>query len=139
MANKFSIACWNDWLDALVARVGNGGKLRVYNGSEPAHIADPVTGIPLVEFALASPMAPAASGGVLAPTLPSPTTALASGNASQYRVLTMADVAVFGGSVTAVGGGGDIELSVETNDVAIIAGAEVSVSSWIISRPSGGY
>lgn len=134
MANKFALAYWNAALDALVAAVGNAGVLRLCSGTRPTHVADPITGSVLAEFVLGAPFAPAASGGVLLPTLPSATTATATGTVSHYRVLQNGGTtAVFDGDISGIGSGADMEI----NDVDIAIGASVEVANWQIA--DGGH
>lgn len=73
----------------------------------------------------------AASGGSITAAAISPDTDATGGTVARFRVLNRDGTEVYRGTVTAVGGGGDLELS----SLAIGAGDTVSVSSLIYSAP----
>lgn len=123
----------NSRLDAITTAVGNGGKLALYDGTRPA-TGGAVTN-KLAEFTMASPFAPAASGGALAPTLPSSTTGLAAAGsgtpATWARLTTSGGTFVADFTVSVVGGGGEVQL-VGTTD--IVNGQTVTMSSASITE-----
>ena len=127
MALGYVTTLRNAQLDAITTAVGSAGKLQIYDGTRPATGGTATN--KLAEFTLGSPFAAAASAGVLSPTLPSNVTALLTGTATWYRIVTSAAAFVMDGSVSATGGGGDCQL----NSVAISSGATVSITAHTIT------
>jgi len=127
MAIKFDTTTRNAMLDALIARVGTSGLLRIYNGTRPA---DPGTAITsqtmLVELTCnATAFAPAASGGVLTANAISNGTAAATGTASWFRLFqSNGTTAIIDGDVGM--SGSDLNL----NNTSIATGQTVSVTSF---------
>lgn len=122
----YSTALRNAKLDANATLIGNAGILFIYAGTRPA--TGGAAGTVLAQFTLGSPFAPAASGGVQSPTLPSATTGAANGTAGWARI-TKAD-----------GTTQEIDLSVGTsgaevnlNTLSITTGIAVSVTSFAIT------
>ena len=128
MTTGYSVTLRNAQLDPITTAVGNAGLLRVYDGTRPA--TGGAATVKLAEFTLGTPFAPAAAAGVLSPTLPSSTTGLAASTASWFRVVTSGGTQVIDGSVTATGGGGDLQL----NTTTISIGLTINVTSWSITR-----
>lgn len=124
MSIQFSTAARNARLDAITSQVGGGGKLKIYTGSPPANVGTVASGTLLSTHTLATPFAPAASGGVLSPTIPSDATAVANGTAGYFRVTTSGDVDVAQG--TCGTSGADCNL----NTTSIVSGGPVHVNSW---------
>ena len=115
----------NNRLDEITAAVGSAGLLRIYGGARPSSGGTP-TGDLLAELVCGSPFASGASGGVLEPTLPADDEdADASGEATWFRVANSGGTFVMDGDV-----GTDMTL----NDVNIVAGGTVSVTSWSITH-----
>ena len=121
----------NAMLDALNARINAGagaGKLRIYDGVRPA-TGGAATNL-LAELTLSDPAAPAAAAGVLTlSAITQDASADASGDATWFRILDSDNNIVFDGSVTASGGGGDLQLVT----VSITAGQPVQISSFTIT------
>jgi hypothetical protein len=119
----------NAHLDAITAAIGSNGLLRMYSGTQPADADTGLSGNTLLaELALSSTAAPSASGGVL--TLNSITPDSSADNSGTATW----------GSLTASGGTRIVDFSIGTsgadlnlNTVSIIAGAQVSVSSFAIT------
>lgn len=127
----YAVTLRNAQLDAITTAVGSAGKLDIYDGTRPATCAVISTQNKLAEFTLGSPFAPAASAGVLSPTLPSDATGLASGTATWYRVWKSdGTTCEMDGSATVTGGGGDIQFAT----VTFSSGLTVHLSSWTITR-----
>lgn len=110
--------------DAFTAAVGNAGKLSILTGAVPANCAAAETGTLLAQHTLGSPFAPAASGGVVSPTLPANVNAVATGTAGYYRVYKADGTTCVGQAPIA-----DITL----NTTAIVLGGPVAVNSWSIT------
>lgn len=128
MTTGYSTTLRNAQLDAITTAVGAAGKLNIYDGTRPA-TGGAATNL-LAQFTLGSPFAAASSGAVLSPTLPSATTGAIAGTATWFRVTTLGGTQVIDGSVTATGGGGDLQL----NSTAVSVGVNVTVASWTITR-----
>ena len=110
MALQSSVAARNAEADAWTASVGNGAKIRLYSGTPPADVAAAITGTMLVEWTGGTPFAPAASGGILSPTLPTAVAAAASGTATHWRVWRSdGTTAVFQGTAGTSGTEGDLQ------------------------------
>ena len=82
---SYAVALRNAQLDEITTRAGNGALLRAYDGTQPSTGGAATT--LLAQWTLGSPFAPAASGGVLSPTLPADTTGVASGYCTWLRVV----------------------------------------------------
>lgn len=113
--------------DAITTFAGNAALLRIYDGVRPA-TGGAVTTL-LAELTCGTPFAAGAAAGVL--TLGSITqdaSANGSGTATWWR-LVKADgtTHVMDGSVTATGGGGDMELTTTT----VAAGQPVQITSFV--------
>jgi hypothetical protein len=116
----------NAKLDANTTIVGNAGKLEIYAGTKPA--TGGAEGTLLATFTLGSPFAPAASGGVQSPTLPSATTGVATGTAGWARV-NKTDGSTYVMDLTVGTSGAQVNL----NTLSITSGGAVTVTSWTIT------
>ena len=128
MALKVKVEIRNGWIDDLITAIGNAGKIKFYDGTQPETGGTATTLLGTVT--LGSPAAPAASNG--ATTLNTTTEdsdADASGTATWARITTSADVFVTDCTVTATGGGGDIIL----NNAAITAGGIIRITSGTLT------
>jgi hypothetical protein len=115
--------------DAITAAIGANGLLRIYDGTRPA-TGGSATNL-LAELALGATFAPAASSGVLtANAITQDASANATGTATWFRLTTSGGTAVVDGSVTATGGGGDLEL----NTTSLVSGGPVAVTSLTITE-----
>ncbi len=126
----YSTTLRNARQDAITTAVGSAGKLRIYNGTKPATGGAATT--LLAELTLGSPFAPAASAGVLtANAITGDTSADASGTATWFRVVKSdGTTIVIDGTVSATGGGGELQLATTT----ITAGVAVNVTSLTITE-----
>lgn len=127
MTTGYNALLRNAQLDAITTFAGNGAKLRIYSGTQPATGGTATT--LLAEFTLGSPLAPAASSAVLSPTLPADTTGAATGTATWFRIVK-ADGTTHVIDGTAGTSGTDLVL----NTASITSGGAVSVTSWTITR-----
>jgi hypothetical protein len=139
MAIRINTAARNAALDAIVALITGPGVLRIYSGSQPATPATSPSGTLLAEFTLSAPAFAAASGGSAAldvsPALTD--TGITNGTAGYFRFLTATEaggtgLGVVDGSVTATGGGGDLEL----NSTSISTGVDVEVTGGSFTMPA---
>lgn len=136
MAVRLSTAVVNAMCDAAVDYVDAGagvGTIKVYTGSQPATANDAVTGTLLATFNCQDPAFGSSTAGVatLAGT-PLTTTGLAAGTAGYFRCATSTPGSVFDGSVTATGGGGQLELNTTTISVGVTA----EVTSGTFTMPA---
>lgn len=130
MALKYSITACNAQLDALSALIGTSARLRIYSGTRPDSVADPITGTLLAELTCnASAFAAAASGGVLtASAITSDASANATDIATHYRLFKSdGTTAVIDGDVAM--SGADLIL----DNTSIATGQTVGVSSFTIT------
>lgn len=128
MALALSTTIRNNMLDRITSAIGASGKLRIYDGVRPASGGTATT--LLAELALANPSAPSASGGVLTFTVPvTDTSADATGTATWARIVDGSNTFVADMTVTASGGGGDVELVT----TSIVATQEVKITSFTIT------
>lgn len=132
MTLGFSSTLRNARLDAITAAIDGGagaGLLRIYDGARPA-TGGAATNL-LAELTLSDPSAAGAAAGVLTlSAVTSDASANATGTATWFRIVTSAGTFVMDGSVTASGGGGDIEL----NTTSIVAAATVAVTGGTITE-----
>jgi hypothetical protein len=134
MALQFSTTIRNAMLDAITTAIGASGLLRIYTGSVPANVAAAIGAVTLLaELVMNATYAPAASAGVLTlNAITQDSSADNTGTAAWWRQWK-SDGTTGGiqGTVTATGGGGDLEL----NTTSIVAGGPVAVTSWTITAP----
>jgi hypothetical protein len=116
-------------LDNLTAPL-NGGSLRIYDGTPPATADAALSGNALLaQLELNATAFEAATGGIAtANAITADSSADATGTATFFRLLTSGAAVVLQGTVSATGGGGDLELGT----TAITTGLTVSVSSLTI-------
>jgi len=128
MAAGYSTLLRNGQLDQITSKIGASGLLRLYNGTRPATGGTATT--LLSEHALSATFAPAASGGVLsANAIGTDSSADNSGTATWARIVTSGGTQVIDISVSATGGGGDLQL----NTVTVVAGQPVSITALTIT------
>ncbi|HEX7099347.1 MAG TPA: hypothetical protein VF377_08890 [Acidimicrobiia bacterium] len=130
MALGYVTSLRNAQLQALADLIDAGagaGKLRIYSGSRPSTGGSETT--ILAELTLSSPPEASVSNGVLTFGTISDATAVASGTATWFRILDSDNNPLIDGSVSATGGGGDLQL----NSTSIVAGGTVSITSFTIT------
>ncbi len=133
MTVQRSTAVRNARLDAIEATIGTSAKVQIRSGAQPANCAAAAAGTLLVEYALASDWAAAASGGSKAfNSTPISGTAVGTGTAGHYRIVDSAGTTCHEqGSVTATGGGGDVTI----DNTSIVSGQAVNISGWTVTEP----
>lgn len=131
MATRISSASRNAAANAIAA-LANGGSIELRSGAQPASADDAATGTLLATFALPNPAFGAAAAGVASANAIATVQGAAAGDAGYFRVKESGGAAVMDGSVTATGGGGDLEL----NTITISAGVDVSITSWSVTMPA---
>jgi anthranilate phosphoribosyltransferase len=132
LAISLAVARKNEMLDALINEC-NSGKLRIYADATPPATADTALGdaVQLAELTLNATSFPSASGGTLtANAITGDSSADATGTAAFFRIYQSdGSTVVWQGSVTATGGGGDLQLAT----VSIVAAAVINVTSLTLS------
>lgn len=130
MAIKFADTLGNARANQItVARDAalTAGKIRIYDGTRPAK-GGTVTTL-LAELTFSDPSAPSATSGVLtASAITGDTSANASGTATWFREVDGDGVFVLDGDVGL--SGSDLNL----NDVNIVAGQPVDITSYVITE-----
>jgi hypothetical protein len=131
MSIQLSVAVRNARLDAIEATIGTAAKLQIYSGSTPASCATAASGTKLLEDALASDWAAAASGGTKALNgTPIAGSALAGGTAGYFRIVDSTGTTChLQGTITASGGGGDMTI----DNTSIAVGQTVNVTSFSLT------
>lgn len=127
--------------DALVDAVDAGpaiSQLVLFDGTAPTGLSDAITTQKaLVAFDLPEPCFGASAsitGGARATANAiAQVRATEDGTAKFFRVVDGNGVAIWQGDITAVGGGGDLELSTTT----VVSGIDVIVVSWTATMPTG--
>jgi hypothetical protein len=111
MTVQLSVAVRNGMLDSIEAVIGTTPWLDLRTGAQPANCAASDTGTELWHYQLPSNWLADASSGSKAKAGTWTGTADAGGNAGHFRVKETTDTTChIQGSVTATGGGGDMEL-----------------------------
>lgn len=125
MAVSMNSTLRNNRLDQITSFAGTSAKLRIYTAAYASMLVECVCS--------ASAFAAAASGGVLTLNAISAGTAAASGTAAIARILKSdgTTMVIEGLTVTAAGGGGNVEI---TGGTSISSGQTVSVSSAAITE-----
>src|SRR4051794_32864639 len=134
MAIQLSTAVRNAMLDVIETTVGTSAKIRILTGTQPATCATAQSGTLIVEFALASDWAAAASAGSKAFSAITGTAATGAGtnNAGYYRLVDSAGTTCHEqGTVTATGGGGDMTI----DNISIANGQTVNITGWTWTEP----
>jgi hypothetical protein len=129
MAVKLSNAAAIVACDAITALV-DAGDMRVRTGAPPANGDSAATGTLLGTFTLPDPAFNGATDGnphanALAETI-ADTVGVAGGAAGYFEARTSGAAVVWTGTITASGGGGDLEI----NDVDIVVDQVMQVVSW---------
>lgn len=122
MAERMSTTLANQVCDNFYDTF-NAGTLKIYTGSQPANGDAAPTGTLLVTITLPSPAFGAASGGIKAKSGTWSAAASAAGTAGWARFEDSATGKKLDGTVTATGGGGEVELdntSIATSQVVTI-------------------
>jgi hypothetical protein len=137
MATRIPTASRNAACNAVVDLFDGGagaGEIEVYSGAQPASANDAASGDLLVTFTLDDPAFGNAVAGVATLAgVPITATAVDDGTAGWFRGLDSNGATVMDGSVTATGGGGQLEL----NTTSINTGVDVEITSGTVTMPAG--
>lgn len=131
MAIQFSVSVRNAMLDSFESTVSTSAVLKIRSGAAPATCATADSGTVLATLNLPSDwMAAASSGAKALSGTWSDTSADNSGTAQHFRLYASDGTTCHAqGTVTATGGGGDMEL----DSTSISAGQTISVTSFTLT------
>lgn len=114
---------------ALATAIGSAATIKIYSGSKPATPETAASGTLLVTVAISGSFT--STGGVLTASDPAAASPAASGTAGYFRLATSGGTAIIDGTVTATGGGGDLQLGSTT----ISTGVNVDLGVPTITVP----
>jgi hypothetical protein len=131
MALKFGTTLRNARLDTITSHIGASAKLRVYTGTAPNGADDAPTGTLLATLTLPTTWMGAASGGSKALAGTWTGTAVAAGTAGYFRFYNNAEtVSSMQGTITAVGGSGDLTL----DNTSVAQNQTVTINSYVLTE-----
>jgi hypothetical protein len=130
MAVQLSTTSRNARLDAIETTIGTNPIIDFRTGAQPADCATADSGTELEQMTLPSDWLSAASAGSKAKVGTWTGTADAAGTAGHFRIKDSGDSTChIQGTITATGGGGDMEL----DNVVVAVGQTITVSTFTIS------
>lgn len=122
---QFSVALRNARADQVTSAAGAGALLRLFTGAAPANCAAAASGTLLSAHTCTTPLAPAAAGGILSPSLPPNATAVATGVAGHWRLYKSDGV-----TCVAQGTAGTSAADLILQTTSVVSGAKVQINSW---------
>lgn len=133
MAVQWSSTVRNAVLDAWETAIGTSAVIKIWTGTQPATTATADSGTLLATFSLGSDWSTAASSSAKTlASLPLSTTAAATNTAGHYRIYASnGSTCNEQGSITATGGGGDIEI----DSTSITSGQTVRITAFTKTAP----
>lgn len=131
MAVQLSTSVRNARLDAIETTIGTSAVLKIRTGAQPADVATADSGTVLATLSLPSDwLAAAASGSKAKSGTWQDASADATGTAAHFRIYASdGTTAHLQGSVTATGGGGDLQL----DNTSIASGQSVTVTGFTLT------
>jgi hypothetical protein len=131
MAIKLSEAVRNARLDAIETTISTGAILKIFGGALPANVAAADAGAALAALTLPSDWLGAAAAGVKAKAGTwQDLSADATGTATHYRIYASDGTTChLQGTVTATGGGGDMEV----DNVSIATAQSIEVTAYSLT------
>lgn len=131
MAVKMSVAVRNGELDAIETAIGTAAVLKIRTGAPPTNITDADSGSVLATLTLPSDWMAAASNGSKAKTGTwQDASADDTGTAGHFRIYASDGTTQhIQGTVTATGGGGDMEL----DNTSITTGQSVTITGFTLT------
>lgn len=132
MAIQLSAAVRNARLDAIESTIGVSAVLKIRTGAAPADVAAADSGTVLATINLPSDWMAAASAGSKAKSGTwQDASADAAGTAAHFRIYASdGTTAHLQGTVTATGGGGDMEL----DNTSIAAGQSITITTFTLNE-----
>lgn len=139
LLTKISTAARNAACDAIVDLVDGGasaGYIQVRTGAAPTNPGDANSGTLLATCPMSDPAFGAASGGVAtADPITPDSSADNSGDAGHFRVFDSNNVCILQGNA---GEAADSPVNMEFNEKSIVAGGQVSITSFTVTVPQAG-
>lgn len=130
MTVQLSVDVRNARVDAIESTVGVSAKLEIRSGAQPASCAAAETGTQIAQLDLPSDWMGAAASGAAAKAGTWSGAATAAGTAGHFRIKDGADTTChLQGSVTGIGGGGDMEL----DNVSIADTQPITINTFTIT------
>lgn len=130
MAIQLSVAGRNAMLDSIESTAGASAVLKIRTGAAPATCATADSGTVLATLNLPADYMAAASSGTKAKSGTwEDLSADATGTAAHFRLYTSGNSCFLQGTVTATGGGGDMEVST----VSFTTGDTVTVTTFTLT------
>lgn len=134
MTIQLSTALRNARLDAFETVAGASAKLRILTGAQPATAATAQSGTLLCEIALPADYMNAANAASKTLLGTWQGTGAAAGNAAHFRIVDNAGTTChMQGSITATGGGGDLQL----DNINIAVSQVVNVTAFTLNEGNG--
>jgi hypothetical protein len=132
MTIQLSTTARNNRLDTFESTVGASAILRIRSGAQPANCAAADSGTLLAEMTLPADWMAAASGGTKALSgVWTDASANAAGTAAHFRIYDSGGTTChMQGSITATGGGGDMEL----NSTTIALAQVVTITAFTLTE-----
>lgn len=135
MPLQFSVGVRNAMLDSIESTTGTTAVLKIFSGSVPASCATADSGTTLATMTLPSDWMNAASGGTKTYIATwQDTSADATGTAGYFRIYPSTPTttnATIQGTVTATGGGGDLQL----DSTSITINQQVTITQFTLTAP----
>ena len=137
MAISISTAARNAAGVAIAALVDGGtglanGFMEIRTGTKPANPQTPATGVLLGVLNFSNPAFGTFSNGTATANAISPDTAADNtGTAGYFRIYNRDSIAVMDGTITATGGGGDLEF----DNILFVEAGTIAISSLTITMP----
>lgn len=130
MTIQLSTAIRDAQNDVIETEIGINPFLDVREGAQPANCAAADTGVELEHMTLPSDWLNASSSGVKSKLGTWTGTVDADGTAGHFRIKEGSDTTChMQGSITAVGGGGDMEI----DNVILVTGQSITVDTFVIT------
>lgn len=132
MTLRYSTTARTNMMSQLNTDIGASAYVRIYSGAQPASVATAASGTLLAELrGNAGGFGTASAAALTASAITQDSSADNTGTAGYFRILKSdGTTAVIDGSVTATGGGGQLELVT----TSITSGQPVSISSFVITE-----
>lgn len=135
MATRLSTIARNASANAVVDLIDAGaaaGTLKIYSGTQPATADDTPAGTLLATVAWPDPAFGNAASGTATANDPDAVLGVAAGTAGCFVVEDSDGNNIWDGTVTATGGGGDLELATTT----ISVGVTVDITGFTYTQPA---
>jgi hypothetical protein len=129
MTLKFSAGVRNAQLDAIETTVSTGPYLNIWTAGAPANITDGATGTLIFNYLLPADWMAAANAGSKAKNGTWSGSAVDTGTAGYFRILTAGSVACIQGTCSGSAGGGDMIL----DNPSLVTGQTVTINTFTLT------